>query len=125
MPFQLSHTPLREYLEVQLHVQIVPERELEEALERWGQVAALCRTHQQTRVLVVMEFTGTHDTEIKFRLAKGASDIGWSYELKLAVVISDIHHFNEQLFTETAMNALGYEMKLFPKYRKARKWLLA
>lgn len=125
MPYQLSFTIHPEYMEVELHVQIVAERELAEALERWKQVATLCKAHNKTRVLAIMEFSGTHDNEVKFQLAKGAFDIGWTPELKLAVVIADNTQRNAQQFTATAMNGLGYEMKLFAKPRQARKWLLA
>ena len=125
MPFQYSHILHPEYLEVNMHVQIVPERQLEEALERWKQVATLCRTHNRSKILAIMEFSGNHGTEIKFKLAKGAFDIGWTPELKLAVVIANETHRNEQMFTATAVNAMGFEMKIFPKIRPARKWLLA
>lgn len=125
MPYQLSFTIHPEYLEVELRVQIAAARELEEALERWKQVVTLCKAHNKTRILAIMEFSGTHATEVKFKLAKGAFDIGWTPDLKLAVVIADQGHRDEQQFTATAMKGLGYEMQLFAKPRPARKWLLA
>ena len=125
MPYQLTYSLKPGYLEVDLRVAIVAEQELEEALARWREVAGLCRTLDRTRVLVFMAFTGNHGVEVRFRLAKGAGDIGWSPDLKLAVVIADAQQFIEHQFTETAMNSLEYEMKLFLKKRPAKKWLLA
>lgn len=125
MPYQLSFSIHPDYLEVDLRVQIAEERELEEALERWKQVASLCKSHSKSRVLAIIQFTGTYGTEVKFQLAKNAFDIGWSPELKLAVVIADETRRLEQEFTITAMNSLGYETALFAKTRPARKWLLA
>lgn len=125
MPYKLTYTLNREFLEVDLRVRIVPEGELQEALARWGEVAALCRTHGLTRILVFMEFIGHHPMEVKFQLARGAADIGWTPDLKMAVVIPNEAQFSEQLFIETAMNSLGYEIKLFLKRRPAKKWLLA
>ncbi len=125
MPYKLAYTVQPEYLEAKIRVNISPGAELKEALGRWKEVAGLCRENGRSRVLVTMEFSGSYDMETKFHLAKGASAIGWSHDLKLAVVIKDPVQFTEQLFTETALNRLGYEMKIFEKPRQARKWLLA
>ncbi|MDG1573397.1 hypothetical protein OZ410_13790 [Robiginitalea sp. M366] len=124
MPYTLSFSVQPEYLEVDMSVQVEEGLELREAFERWKEVAALCREHDRTRVLVTMVFEGEYSLELKFRLAKGASAIGWSPDLKLAVVIADPQQFERQLFTETAMVSLGYEMKLFTKKKPAKKWLL-
>ena len=125
MPYELTYSVKPEYLEADIRVNISEGKTLREALGRWKEVAGLCRENERNRVLVTMEFNGSYDMETKFKLAKGAPAIGWSQDLKLAVVIKDPVHFTEQLFTETAMNRLGYEMKLFQKPRQAKKWLLA
>ncbi len=124
MPYDLSFQVRPDYVEAQLTVEITPGQELKEAMQRWEAVARICRENNLNKVLVVMTFSGSYGMETKFQLARGASSIGWSPNLKLAVVIPDPVHYNEQLFTETAMNNLGYEMKLFLKKRPARKWLL-
>lgn len=124
MPFSLTYSVQKHYLEADIHVVIAPGLELREAMQRWKEVARLSRENNRDKVLVNMTFDGFYDLETKFRLAKNASTIGWSHDLKLAVVITDPDHFERQLFTETAMTGMGYDMKLFMKPRAAKKWLL-
>lgn len=124
MPYDLTFQVRPEFLEAELSVEVAPGQALKEAMERWEAVARICRENDRDKVLVEMSFSGSYGMETKFKLAKGAASIGWSPDLKLAVVIPDPAQFSEQLFTETAMNNLGYEMKLFLKKRPAKKWLL-
>lgn len=124
MPYDLSFQVRPDYVTAKLSVKIAPGQELKEAMERWEAIARICRENNRDKVLVVMSFNGSYGMETKFKLAKGASSIGWTPNLKLAVVIADPDRFSEQLFTETALNNLGYEMKLFLKKRPAKKWLL-
>ena len=66
-----------------------------------------------------------HPIVSKFNLVDSASSLGWRLEYKLAMVVKKEELLDNLSFTETAMNNLGYEMKLFLNNREAKKWLLA
>ena len=125
MPYTLEHSVLPEYLEVHIKGIIVPGSELREAVERWSTVATLCKEVERARILAFIDLEGHHSTSSKFNLVDAASTFGWRPEYKLSVVVKNDEQFLHLSFTETVMNNLGYEMKLFKNKRDARKWLLA
>jgi hypothetical protein len=124
MPYTLDHRVLPNYLEVHIKGLIVPGKELREAAQRWTQVAALCKEKDRNLILAFLDLKGQHSTSSKFDLVDAAATFGWRPEYKLSVVVKNEDQFLHLSFTETVMNNLGYEMKLFLNRREARKWLL-
>lgn len=124
MPYTIKHRALPEYLEVHMKGTIVPGQELKEALERWSKVAELCKNTNRRLILVFLDLKGQHTTVTKFNLADGAAGIGWHPDYKLSVVVRGKDLYHHLLLTETVMNNLGFETKLFTKKREAKKWLL-
>ena len=124
MSYTLDHRVLPYYLEVHIKGQIVPGKELREATERWSRVAVLCKEEGRNLILAFIDLEGQHSTNSKFNLVDAAATFGWRPEYKLAVVVKNEEQLLHLSFTETVMNNLGYEMKLFLNRREARKWLL-
>lgn len=124
MPYTLGHRVLPEYLEVHIKGTIVPGKELKEAKERWSKVTSLCVKEDRRLILAFIDLEGQHSIDFKFSLVDEAFTIGWRPEYKLATVVKNEAQYNHLSFTETVMNNLGYEMKLFKRKREARKWLL-
>ncbi len=124
MPYTLNHRVLPNYLEVHIKGQIVPGKELQEARERWSRVANLCQEEGRNFILAFIDLQGQHSTGSKFNLVDAAATFGWKPEYKLAVVVKNEDQLLHLSFTETVMNNLGYEMKLFLNRREAKKWLL-
>ncbi len=125
MPYTIEHRVLPEYLEVHVKGIILPGKELKEAKERWTAIASLCRSADRKLVLAFLDLEGQHSTSSKFNLVDAAANMGWVPDYKLSVVVKNQEQFMHLSFTETVMNNLGYEMKLFLNKREARKWLLA
>ncbi|MBT8281724.1 MAG: hypothetical protein KJO16_09110 [Muriicola sp.] len=123
MPYTLDHRVLPKYLEVHIKGSIVPGEELKEAMERWSRVAELCRTTNRNLILGFIDLEGKHSTSSKFNLVDTASNFGWQPDYKLSVVVKTEAQYQHLSFTETVMNNLGYEMKLFLSKREAKKWL--
>ncbi len=124
MPYSIVHTVLPDYLEVKITGTILDGRALEEATERWSRVAALCEKVNRKLILAFLDLKGNHTTQSKFSLVDRAPTFGWQQDYKLSVVVKNEEQYNHLLFTETVMNNLGYEMKLFRNKREAKKWLL-
>ncbi len=124
MSYTLEHRVLPNYLEVHIKGQIIPGKELREATERWSRVAVLCEEEDRNFILAFIDLEGQHTTSSKFNLVDAATTFGWRPEYKLAAVVKNEDQFLHLSFTETVMNNLGYEMKLFLNRREARKWLL-
>lgn len=125
MPYTLEHRVHPEYLEVHVKGNIIPGKELKEAKERWTAIADLCKLTDRNLVLAFLDLKGQHSTSSKFNLVDAAAHMGWSANYKLSVVVKNEEQFNHLSFTETVMNNLGYEMKLFLKRKEAKKWLFA
>lgn len=123
MPYTLEYRVLPEYLEVSLIGDIIPGKELSEAKDRWTKIAALCKKEDRRLILAFMDLKGQHSIDSKFNLIDSASSFGWSQNYRLAIVTKGNELFHHLLFTETAMNNMGYEMKIFRKKREAKKWL--
>jgi hypothetical protein len=123
MPYTIEHRTLPEYLEVHIKGTIVPGKELQEAVERWSKVAELCILEDRDRIIVFLDLHGNHSINSKFNLVDSASTLGWRHQCRLSVVVKNQEQFEHLSFTETAMNNLGYEMKLFKRKRQAKKWL--
>jgi hypothetical protein len=123
MPYTIEHRVLPEYIEVYIKGTIVPGRELKEAIERWAMVAELCVKEDRRLILAFMDLEGQHSLDSKFNLVDAASSFGWRPEYKLSMVIKKEALHNHLLFTETVMNNLGFEMKIFRKKRNGKKWL--
>ncbi|QBA64764.1 hypothetical protein [Muriicola soli] len=123
MPYTLDHRVLPKYLEVHIKGNIVPGKELKEAMERWSEVAQLCKVKERNLILVFMDLEGRHSTSSKFNLVDTASTYGWQPDYKLSIVVKNEEQYQHLSFTETVMNNLGYEMKLFLSKREAKKWL--
>ncbi|WP_445385373.1 hypothetical protein ACT6NV_00730 [Robiginitalea sp. IMCC44478] len=113
-----------QHLEVVIQIQIEKGKELKEAVARWTKISELCKEHQLDKILAIMEFDGFYGAETKFNLVKKASGFGWDPGYRLAVVVQNDQQYAEMLFTQTAMDNMGYQMKLFKNPRKGRKWLL-
>jgi hypothetical protein len=124
MPFTLKHTRFKDYLEVTIHSTIIPGKEIDEATQRWNKVAELCEEENCFKVLAILHFEGVYNINKAFKLVGGAKDFGWKLHYKLAVIPVDEDWFYRLSFTETTMNRLGYEMKLFRSKRHGKKWLL-
>ncbi|GGD55978.1 hypothetical protein [Muriicola marianensis] len=125
MPYTLEHRVHPEYLEVHIKGEIVPGKEFKEAQERWSTIADLCKTTTRNFILAFIDLKGQHPTSSKFNLVNAATNMGWLPDYKLSVVVKNEEQFNHLSFTETVMNNLGYEMKLFLKRKEAKKWLFA
>jgi len=125
MSYTIEHRVLPNYLEVHIKGTIIPGQELREATERWSKVAELCKAEDRNLILAFIDLEGQHSTSSKFNLVDAASNFGWQPDYKLSVVVKNEKQFQHLSFTETVMNNLGYEMKLFTGKREARKWLLA
>jgi len=125
MPYTIEHMVLPDYIEVYIKGTIVPGKELKEAIERWAKVAELCVQEDRRLILAFMDLEGQHSLDSKFNLVDAATSFGWRPEYKLSMVIKKEALFNHLLFTETVMNNLGFEMKIFRKKRDAKKWLLS
>jgi len=123
MSYTIKHRVLPEYIEVHIKGEIVPGKELKEAIERWSKVAELCVKENRRLILAFMDLEGQHSLDSKFNLVDAATSYGWLPEYKLSMVIKNEALFNHLLFTETVMNNLGFEMKIFRKKRDGRKWL--
>lgn len=123
MPYTISHDYKQDYLDITIDVKVIPELALQEALERWNKVFELAANHAVKRVHVLMTFAGTLDLTSKFRLTTSAESLGMSKKCRLAVSIPDEQSYLELLFTQTALNRLGYQMKIFKAKKKAIKWL--
>ncbi len=123
MSYTLEHKTLPKYLEVHIKGTIVPGNELQGALERWSEVAELCIHVGRNKILAFLDLDGHHSLNSKFNLVDSAPSIGWRQDCRLSVVVKNEQQFQHLAFTETAMNNLGYEMKLFKKKREAKKWL--
>ena len=123
MPFTIKHTRFKDYLEVTIHSTITPGKEIEEATQRWTKVADLCEVENCHRILAILHFKGTYTKDKAFKLVDAAKKFGWKVHNKLAVVPVDEEWFYRLSFTETTMNRLGYEMKLFRNKRNGKKWL--
>jgi hypothetical protein len=123
MPYTIEHRVLPEYIEVYIKGTIVPGKELKEAIERWAMVAELCVKEDRRLILAFMDLEGQHSLDSKFNLVDAASSFGWRPEYKLSMVIKKEALHNHLLFTETVMNNLGFEMKIFRKKRNGKKWL--
>jgi hypothetical protein len=124
MPYTIEHKVLPEYIEVHIKGTVVPGKELKEAIERWTRVAELCVQEDRRLILAFMDLKGQHSLDSKFNLVDAATSFGWRPEYKLSMVIKKEALFNHLLFTETVMNNLGFEMKIFRKKRDGKKWLL-
>jgi hypothetical protein len=125
MPYSIEHRVLPNYLEVRLKGTIVPGKELSEAKDRWTKVAQLCVLEGRELILAFMDLKGQHPIISKFNLVDSAAGLGWRPEYKLALVVKNEEQHSNLSFLETAMNNLGYEMKIFLKKREALKWLLS
>ena len=125
MPYTIEHKVLPDYIEVYIKGTIVPGKELKEAIERWAKVAELCVQEDRRLILAFMDLEGQHSLDSKFNLVDAATSFGWRPEYKLSMVIKKEALFNHLLFTETVMNNLGFEMKIFRKKRDGRKWLFS
>lgn len=125
MPYTIEHKVLPDYIEVYIKGTIVPGKELKEAIERWAKVAELCAQEDRRLILAFMDLEGQHSLDSKFNLVDAATSFGWRPEYKLSMVIKKEALFNHLLFTETVMNNLGLEMKIFRKKRDGKKWLLS
>ncbi len=125
MSYTIEHKVLPEYLEVFIKGTIVPGKELKEAMERWTTVSNLCIKEDRRLILAFIDLEGRHSTDSKFSLVDAAASFGWRPEYKLSVVVKNEDQLNHLSFTQTVMNNLGYEMKLFKKKREALKWLLS
>ncbi len=125
MPYTIEHRVHPKYLEVHVKAEIVPGKELKEAKERWSRIADLCKSTSRNLVLAYIDLKGQHSTYSQFSLVDAAANMGWSPDYKLSVVVKNQDRFNHLSFTETVMNNLGYEMKLFLKRKEAKKWLLS
>ncbi|MGB5646271.1 hypothetical protein [Muriicola sp.] len=123
MPYTIEHRVHPEYLEVHVEGDIIPGKEVQEAVERWSKVAKICKSEDRNLILAFIDFRGQHSITSKFSLVDGAASFGWMPHYKLSVVVKNEQQFQHLAFTETAMNNLGYEMKLFKKKREAKKWL--
>jgi hypothetical protein len=124
VPYSIVHTVLPDYLEVKINGTIMDGYALEEATERWSRVAALCEKVNRKLILAFVDLSGNHTTQSKFSLVDKAATFGWQQDYKLSVIVKNEEQYNHLLFTETVMNNLGYEMKLFRNKREAKKWLL-
>jgi hypothetical protein len=124
VPYSIVHTILPDYLEVKITGTIMEGYALEEATKRWSSVAALCKKVNRNLILAFVDLKGNHTTQSKFSLVDKAATFGWQQDYKLSVVVKNEEQYNHLLFTETVMNNLGYEMKLFRNKREAKKWLL-
>lgn len=124
MPYTLEHRVLPEYLEVHIKAEIVPGKELKEAIERWTKIAALCNEYDRNLILTFIDLDGQLSNYEKFNLVDSASSFGWRPEYKLSLVVKNEEQLIHISFIETVMNNLGYEIKLFLNKREARKWLL-
>jgi len=124
VPYSITHTVLPDYLEVRITGTIKEVYALEEATERWSRVAALCKKVNRKLILAFVDLKGSHTTQSKFSLVDKAATFGWQLDFKLSAVVKNEAQYNHLLFTETVMNNLGYEMKLFRNKREAKKWLL-
>jgi len=125
MPYTIEHEVFPEYLEVYIKGTIIPGKELQEATERWTKVATLCAQEDRKLILAFIDLKGQHSTDSKFNVVDAATTFGWRPEYKLSVVVNDGNQYDHLAFTETVMNNLGYEMKLFRKKREAKRWLLS
>ena len=124
MGYSMEYKRYPQYLEVVIRIQIEKGKELQEAVERWTKISELCKEHDLHRIMAIMEFEGFYGAETKFNLVKKASGFGWDPGYKLAVVVQNDRQYAEMMFTQTAMDNMGYQMKLFRNLRKARRWLL-
>ncbi|WP_297763137.1 hypothetical protein [uncultured Muriicola sp.] len=123
MPYTIEHRVLPEYLEVHIEATIVPGKEAQEAIERWFKIAELCKIEKRNLILAFMDLQGQHTTDSKFKLVDTASTLGWLPNYKLSMVVKNEKQQHHLSFTETAMNTLGFEMKIFKNKRDAKKWL--
>lgn len=125
MPYTIKHSVLPDYLEVHIKGTIIPGKEFKEATERWSMVAKLCAKEDRRLILAFVDLEGQHPIDSKFKLVDEEEAFGWSQDYKLSMVVNDRDQYNHLSFTETVMNNLGYEMKIFIKKREGIKWLLS
>lgn len=123
MPYTILHDLNQDYLDIKIDVTVDPEHAMQEAFERWKNVFELSTKYAVKRVHVLMTFAGTLDLSSKFRLTTSAQTLGMSKSCKLAVSIPDEKSYQEFLFTQTALNKLGFQMKMFKSKSKAICWL--
>lgn len=102
-----------------------PEQALKEALARWENVFEIARRTERDHILALMQFNATLDLQSKFQLTTSADLLGMDKKFRLAVVVREEQNYIDLMFTQTALNRLGYQMHLFRNRRKALRWLIS
>jgi hypothetical protein len=115
----------QQYIRVEISGKRTPGNELEDIAPIWSEATQTCRERKINKLLAVLKLTGTMSIIASYNVVKFADRIGWSRELRVALVDLGGVPDRNNLFTETVAVNRGYQLKVFRDEQEALTWLIS
>ncbi len=114
----------QQYIWVEISGVRTPGKELEDIAPIWAEAIRKCREKKTNKLLAILKLRGKMSIIASYNVVKFADHIGWSRDLRVALVeLGEEPHRNNR-FTETVAVNRGYQLKVFRDEQDGLTWLL-
>lgn len=114
----------QQYIWVEISGVRTPGKELEDIAPIWAEAIRTCREKKTNKLLAILKLRGKMSIIASYNVVKFADRIGWSRDLRVALVDLGEEPDRNNLFTETVAVNRGYQLKVFRDDQDGLTWLL-
>ena len=120
MAYDVRVIPIREFLKTD----ITGEVDMSASRKMLGDLMAVCRRENMSRVLIDCREASSHATTLDvWMLARDLGSLGVTYENRVAVLNRPKDNFDRGAFLEVCATNRGYQIRAFREFEMAFSWL--
>lgn len=124
MPYETEIQAFEDHIRVAVSGTRMPGKVVADAIRVGKQISKACRDAGVHRVLAIFHMTGRLPPTEAYEIFSDPEALGWSRDIKLALVDMNEDSKEDSLFSETVAVNRAYQMGVFDTEAEAKDWLL-